>query len=182
MSFNNLELIIGPMFSGKSSELIRKIRLAKTINKKVLVIKPLIDNRYNNTKIVSHSLESENCETVENLKSLDNKIDEYDLIVIDEGQFFIDLKEYVIKWIEVNKKDIIIGGLDGDYKRKPIGQILELIPYANKCQKINSLCKTCGDGTEASFSHRMSSYDSQVLVGGNETYMALCRKHYLELN
>ena len=94
MSLNNLELIIGPMFSGKSSELIRKIRLAKTINKKVLVIKPLIDNRYDNSKIVSHAFESENCETVENLKSLDDKINNYDLIVIDEGQFFSDLKEY----------------------------------------------------------------------------------------
>jgi len=83
-----LELIIGPMFSGKSSELIRKIRLAKTINKKVLVIKPLIDNRYDNTKIVSHSLEAENCETVEKLEMLNDKIIDYDLIIIDEGQFF----------------------------------------------------------------------------------------------
>jgi len=178
-----LELIIGPMFSGKSSELIRKIRLAKTINKKVLVIKPLIDNRYDNSKIVSHSFEAENCETVQKLEMLNDKIIDYDLIIIDEGQFFSDLKDIVIKWVEVNNKHVIVGGLDGDFKRKPIGQILDLIPYSNKCYKINSLCKTCGDGTEANFSHRISSENNnQVLVGGNEMYMALCRKHFLELN
>jgi len=183
MSLNNLELIIGPMFSGKSSELIRKIRLAKTINKKVLVIKPLIDNRYDNSKIVSHAFESETCETVEKLELLDNKINNYDLIVIDEGQFFPDLKHYVLQWVEKNKKDVIIGGLDGDFKRQPIGQILDLIPYANKCHKINSLCKKCNDGTEANFTHRFASTNvNQVLVGGTETYMPLCRKHYLELN
>jgi thymidine kinase len=183
MSFNNLELIIGPMFSGKSSELIRKIRLAKTINKKVLVIKPLIDNRYDNTKIVSHAFESEICETVEKLEKLDNKINEYDLIVIDEGQFFPDLKEFVLKWVEENNKDVIIGGLDGDFKRNPIGQILDLIPYANKCHKINSLCKMCNDGTEANFTHRILSNNTvQVLVGGTESYMPLCRKHYKKLN
>ena len=94
---NKLELIIGPMFSGKSTELIRKIRLAKTINKKVLVIKPKLDNRYDNNKLVSHSFESEICETVDNLESIDEIIIHYDLIVIDEGQFFSDLKKYVFR-------------------------------------------------------------------------------------
>jgi thymidine kinase len=177
-----LELIIGPMFSGKSSELIRKIRLAKTINKKVLVIKPLIDNRYDNTKIVSHSLEAENCETVEKLEMLNTIINDYDLIVIDEGQFFSDLKENVIKWVEINKKDVIVGGLDGDFKRNPIGQILDLIPYSSKCNKLNSLCKMCGDGTWAYFTHRFSNNNQQIMIGGNEMYAALCRKHFLELN
>jgi len=171
------------MFSGKSSELIRKIRLAKTINKTVLVIKPFIDIRYDNAKIVSHAFESEICETVEKLETLDDKINNYNLIVIDEGQFFPDLKKYVLKWVEINMKDVIVGGLDGDFKREPIGQILDLIPYANKCCKLNSLCKMCNDGTEANFTHRISSNNKeQVLVGGIELYMPLCRKHYLKFN
>jgi thymidine kinase len=185
MSFNNLELIIGPMFSGKSTELIRKIRLAKTINKKVLVIKPLIDNRYDVNKIVSHSFESEICENVPTLKVLDEKIQTYDLIVIDEGQFFPDLKELVLKWVELDKKDVIVGGLDGDFKRQPIGQILDLIPYADKCEKISSLCLVCNDGTAGIFTHRKISENAtknQIQVGGAESYMPLCRKHFIEVN
>jgi thymidine kinase len=179
----SLSIILGPMFSGKSTELIRKIRLAKTINKKVLVIKPKIDNRYDDNKVVSHSFESEICQTVDNLESLDLIIINYDLIVIDEGQFFSDLKQYVLKWLDINHKDIIIGGLDGDFERKPIGQILELIPYSDKCVKINSLCKMCNNGNEGIFTHRISKQlINQIAIGGSESYMPLCRKHFLESN
>ena len=174
-----LELIIGPMFSGKSTELIREIRLAKIINKKVLVIKPLIDNRYSKSEITSHSFESEKCETVEKLEHIDSRIALYDLIVIDEGQFFPDLKQYVISWVDERNKHVIVGGLDGDFKRKPIGQILDLIPYADKCKKISSLCKYCNDGTKALFSYRKIKSDQQVQIGGEETYVPLCRTHYL---
>jgi len=178
----SLSLIIGPMFSGKSTELIRKIRLAKTINKKVLVVKPLLDKRYIENKIVSHSFESEICETVEKLEEIDTLIENYDLIVIDEGQFFPDLKVYTLKWVENNNKEVIIGGLDGDFLRKPIGQILELIPYADHCKKINSLCKVCNDGKAGIYTYRIDkNSENQIEIGGIESYMPLCRKHYLEL-
>ncbi len=182
MSTGKLELIIGPMFSGKSTELIREIRLAKIINKKVLVIKPMIDNRYKDDKIVSHSFESEECETVEKLKEMNERIKSYDLIVIDEGQFFPDLKEAVLNWVDIEHKEIIVGGLDGDFKRNPIGQILELIPYADKCKKISSLCKLCGNGNKAIFSHRITKNKEQVQVGGSDSYVPLCRNHYLIMN
>ena len=178
----SLELIIGPMFSGKSTELIRKIRLAKIIDKKVIVIKPIIDIRYKNNKIVSHSFESEECESIQLLAEMDQKINNYDLIVVDEGQFFSDLKEFVLKWVDVNKKDVIVGGLDGGHKRNKIGDILELIPYSDSCVKIKSLCKKCNDGTHAIFTHRMNDNQAQVEIGGAETYIPLCRKHYLTLN
>lgn len=170
------------MFSGKSTELIRKIRLAKIIDKKVIVIKPIIDIRYKNNKIVSHSFESEECESIQLLVEMDTKINNYDLIVVDEGQFFPDLKEFVLKWVEVNKKDVIVGGLDGGHKRNKIGDILELIPYSDSCVKIKSLCKKCNDGTQAIFTHRMNDNQEQVQIGGAESYIPLCRKHYLELN
>lgn len=174
-----LELIIGPMFSGKSTELIREIRLAKIINKKVLVIKPLIDNRYSEKEITTHSFESEKCETTEKLENLNDIVQKYDLIVIDEGQFFPDLKKYVLTWVDENKLHVIVGGLDGDFKREPIGQILDLIPYSDQCKKITSLCKFCNDGTKALFSYRKVKSEHQVQIGGAETYIPLCRFHYI---
>jgi len=174
----SLDLIIGPMFSGKSTELIRKIRLAKIINKKVLVIKPLIDIRYKDNKIVTHSFEQEECKSVEKLENIDKIIDNYDLIVVDEGQFFPDLKKYILLWVELYNKEIIIAGLDGDSKRNKIGQILDLIPYSNSCTKINSLCKKCNDGTPGIFSLRTNDNQEQVQIGGTESYMPVCRKHY----
>jgi thymidine kinase len=174
-----LELIIGPMFSGKSTELIREIRLAKIIDKKVLVIKPLIDNRYSKNEITAHSFESEKCETIEKLEYVDDRVIAYDLIIIDEGQFFPDLKQMVLNWVDNRKLHVIVGGLDGDFKRQPIGQILDLIPYADKCKKIASLCKYCNDGTKALFSYRKIKNEQQVQIGGAESYVPLCRYHYL---
>ena len=178
ISYGKLELIIGPMFSGKSTELIREIRLAKIINKKVLVIKPQIDNRYSENEITTHSFESEKCETTEKLENLNNIVREYDLIVIDEGQFFPDLKKYVLIWVDEYNLHVIVGGLDGDFKREPIGQILELIPHADKCKKITSLCIICNDGTKAIFTCRKIKSNQQIQIGGIETYTPLCRKHY----
>jgi thymidine kinase len=179
MSCGKLELIIGPMFSGKSTELIREIRLAKIIDKKVLVIKPLIDNRYSENEITSHSFDSEKCETISMLEKINDKVGNYDLIVIDEGQFFPDLKKMVLHWVDDRNLHVIVGGLDGDFKRQPIGQILELIPYADKCKKISSLCKYCNNGTKALFSYRKAKNEQQVQIGGAETYVPLCRQHYL---
>ena len=174
----SLELIIGPMFSGKSTELIRQIRRRKTINKKVLVIKPAIDTRYNN-KLTSHNFESENCVVLDNLKDIEtDEINKHDTIVIDEGQFFTDLKENVINWVDTQNKDVIIGGLDGDFERKPMGQILDLIPHADKYTKLRALCKICNDGTDAIFSKRKINVSNNILIGGEESYIPVCRKHY----
>lgn len=178
-----LEIMLGPMFSGKSTELIRQIRLMKVINKKVLVLKPKIDNRYVQDKITSHNWETVDCVVVEKLSEItDDKLIDISMIIIDEGQFFSDLKVMVLHWVEELKKHIIIGGLDGDYKRKPMGQILDLIPYSDKCIKFQSVCNICKDGTPAIFTHRTVSTKKTVLVGGSESYISLCRKHYLEQN
>jgi thymidine kinase len=177
-----LELIIGPMFSGKSTELIRKIRLLQNINKKVLVIKPLIDIRYNVDKITSHNFESVDCIVLNKLEDLPEEINNYNAIIIDEGQFFVDLVPTVVKWIDNYNVNIIVGGLDGDFQRQPIGTILELIPHADKCIKLNSLCNICKDGTEASFTFRLIKSLDKIFVGGSESYIPVCRKHYLELN
>lgn len=175
----SLELIIGPMFSGKSTKLIRKVQLARSIDKTVLVIKPSIETRYGEDKIFSHSMQSEICLSSSNLEMFHKDIKLFDLIVIDEGQFFPDLKKYVLSWVDEYNKNVIVAGLDGDFERKPIGQVLELIPYADKCKKLTSFCKMCNDGTPAIFTKRLNPCEEQIKVGGSESYIPLCRKHYL---
>jgi thymidine kinase len=176
-----LEIFLGPMFAGKSTEIIRRIRKMKFIGKKILVVKPQIDNRYNEDKITSHDYETADCIIVTNLSELQN-IKDYNTIIIDEGQFFNDLKENVILWVDTFDINVVIAGLDGDFQRQPIGQILELIPYADSCVKLNALCSKCKDGTNASFSHRIINSNEQILIGGSDTYIPLCRKCYLNMN
>lgn len=177
-----LELIIGPMFSGKSTELIRRIKLLQIIDKKVLVIKPVIDSRYNQNKITSHNYESVECIVINKLDDiLEDELKQYHAIVIDEGQFFTDLVPTVTKWINNYDIDIIVGGLDGDFQRQPIGTILNLIPHADKCYKLSSLCNMCKNGTEAPFSFRLVNSSDKILVGGSESYIPVCRKHFNEL-
>ena len=158
---SKLELIIGPMFSGKSTELIRRIRLYQKIDNKVLVVKPSIDNRYNDKKLTTHNFDSVECMVVDSLEEIDSLICNYDVLILDEGQFFANLKKYVVCWLKKNIIHIIIGGLDGDYKREPIGEILELIPHSDTCTRL------------------IDSKDL-VLVGGSESYMPVCRKHYID--
>ena len=180
----NLELIIGPMFSGKSTEIIRQIRLLQKIDKKVLVIKPEIDNRYGGiNKITSHNFESVECLILKKLSDIsDDTVYNYDTLVIDEGQFFSDLLEQTEKWINKYPITIIVAGLDGDFQMKPIGQILDLIPLSNKCIKLSSLCNICKNGTKAPFSCRVVNSKDKVLVGGSESYIPLCRKHHIEFS
>jgi thymidine kinase len=179
-----LELIIGPMFSGKSTELIRHIRMMQVINAKYIVIKPKIDNRYEIHKIVSHNKDSENCIVVDDLNEiLDDMIINCSYLVIDEGQFLKNLKNKVLYWVEKLNKNVIVGGLDGDYQRNPIGEIIDLIPYADIYSKKTALCNMCNDGTVALFSHRISNKNKeQILIGTNDSYISVCRKHYLILN
>jgi thymidine kinase len=177
-----LELIIGPMFSGKSTEIIRRIRILQKIKQKILVIKPNIDNRYNNNKVTSHDFESADCISVSLLSEInENIIKQHDTIIIDEGQFFNDLVEVIDNWLKLYKKNIIVAGLDGDYQQKPIGQILNLIPLSNKCIKLNSICNICKDGTKAPFSYRCVKSNDIILIGGSESYIPVCRTHYLQL-
>jgi len=176
---STLELIIGPMFSGKSTEIIKRVRLLKLINKKILIVKPKIDIRYNEDKITSHNLESVDCKIINNLNEIsDSKINEINTIIIDEGQFFSDLLETVSKWLTNFSINIVVAGLDGDFQQKPIGQILNLIPLSNKCIKLNSVCNVCKDGTEAPFTYRHIKSNDTILIGSSESYIPVCRKHY----
>jgi len=181
----HLELIVGPMFAGKSCELLRRIRMQQILNKKYIIVKPSIDTRHSDKHIVTHNFDKMECLVVENLSELlnSNTIDSIDIIFIDEGQFFIDLKDISIKLIEQYNITVVISGLIGDFNRNKFGQILDLFPYCD-CDKItflNALCIYCMDGTLASFSLRKNVFNpGQILIGASDSYASVCRKHYLE--
>jgi thymidine kinase len=101
-------------------------------------------------------------------------------IIIEEAQFFNDLKVFVLTAVEQFKKDVVVVGLDGDSNRKPFGQILELIPYCDSVQKLTAVCTKCENGVRAIFTSRKVHADSQVLVGAADLYEPLCRRHYCQ--
>jgi thymidine kinase len=191
----SLELIIGPMFAGKSSALQSIVRRRMAIGWNVLVIKHSIDKRYlpdemDNNMVVNHDQQkcpAKSCSTLMDSLSWD----EYNvakLIVIEEGQFFTDLVKFVLQAVEKDGKNVVVVGLDGDAHRKPFGQILDLIPLADDVQRIYAFCKLCGDGTPARFTSPISVHVSQATcdgkpnVGAAESYRPLCRKHFLEFS
>jgi thymidine kinase len=178
----SLELIIGPMFAGKTSALQSIIRRHEALGMKCAVYKPMSDTRYGKDfYMYSHDQSKVSALPVKYLTT-HQEYEPYTiskLIVIEEGQFFDDLHEFVLKAVERDGKHVVVAGLDGDYFRKPFGQILQLIPLADRVTKLTSLCKACGDGTIGLFSFRTNKSKETVEVGGSEAYIPLCRKHYI---
>ena len=101
------------------------------------------------------------------------------MILVNEGQFFTDLKENILCWVEIFNLRVYVAGLDSDFERNKFGQINDLIPYCDKIEKLTSLCSNCKNGTKAIFSHRISSEKSQVVVGSSN-YIPLCRKCFIK--
>jgi thymidine kinase len=176
----NLELIIGPMFSGKSTELIKIIRRYNSINKKILVINHKINNRYNSSSITTHNKDFYNdCMIFDNLSEINNvDLTNFDIIIIEELQFFTDAFKNITYLVDKLNKTVICAGLDGDFQRNPFGDVLKLIPHSNKITKLSALCKYCSDGSEAHFTQRRTQEVSQTVVGDNNLYEAVCRKHF----
>ena len=179
-----LKLIIGPMFAGKSTELLRIINMYKILNKKILIINHNINKRYDqpNSSIVTHDQNKiDNCLAVNSLNELsDEFIQLHDVIIVEELQFFEDAYENIVKFVDIFKKHVICAGLDGDFNRQPFGDVLRLIPHCDDIIKLKALCKRCGNGTSALFSKRIVNNNKTTLVGSNDCYEAVCRIHYLE--
>jgi thymidine kinase len=179
----SLELYLGPMFAGKSSAILGILRRHAFIRRRTLCLTSSLDKRYSNdAKIVSHNQESYPATAVKELYDcIDTpEFHEASCIIIEEAQFFPDLKRFALTAVEVYGKEVICVGLDGDSERRPFGQLLDLVPYADNIEKFAALCSHCADGTAAIFSHRkVGSSEQQVSVGSSEQYEALCRKHYL---
>ncbi len=176
----SLELIIGPMYAGKSTELIRIIRRFKILKKKVIVINHTINNRYGSSSLTTHNRESfDECIILDRLSDLSVELlESADVIVIEELQFFGDAYDSVVKWVDEDRKCVVAAGLDGDFKKQPFGDVLRLIPHAEKVYKLNALCKRCGNGTAAHFTKRMTSDQETTLVGSDDIYEPVCRYHF----
>jgi len=187
-----LELIIGPMFAGKSTELIRIIKNYQVLNCKILTINHSINCRYGSDNIITHDLiEMKSNISLNDLSLLLkddlllDKILNADVIVIEELQFFDNAFNTIVSLIDHYNKVVIAAGLDGDYKKNPFGDVLRLIPHAEKIIKLSSLCKKCNDGTPAHFTKRINNsnpnlnIDSVINVGNNNEYEAVCRFHFI---
>lgn len=181
-----LELILGPMFAGKSSAILARVRRAEALGWKHLVITCAIDTRYDagGCQIKTHDHAGMEALGVKVLEGMRERAEYRDarLIVVEEGQFFPDLVDFVVAAVESDGKDVLVVGLDGDSDRKPFGQILKLVPLADDVIRLSALCKRCGDGTEARFSAYVAAVQKggQVSVGAADRYEPMCRLHYLE--
>ncbi len=178
----SIHLITGCMFSGKTSALINIAKMQKLLNKKVLIINFEGDTRYSsNNKITTHDNVSFDClPCSKDLLFMVLKSNDYinsDVICINEGQFFDNLVSFCTKACE-EFKDVYVCGLDGDYLKRPFGEILNLIPHCESVCKLQALCMSCKNGTPASFTKKLIKSDKLVEIGATEIYMPVCRNCY----
>lgn len=179
-SLSYLELFIGPMFSGKTSRLIDIYKQCKFCNIPVVVINHALDTRYDDLLLSNHDKIMIPCVQTNNLMSTYEQLKDANVYLINEGQFFEDLYEYVSYLLEKGKK-VYVCGLDGDFERKKFGQILDLIPRCDKVTKLTSLCSICKNGEPGIFSMRLTNEKCQTLVG-SDNYIPVCRKCYENKN
>ena len=175
----SLKLILGCMYSGKTTEILRIVNSLKHINEIPIIIKPKIDDRYSSDKISTHNKEKYDCITLNNLNEFKNPISS-NYIIIEEAQFFKDLLLFIIDQVELRKKNVIVVGLDGDSDRENFGEIHKLLPLCDDIVKLKAYCSLCKNGTPGIFSKRLSDKKEQILVGSDGDYIAVCRDCYLK--
>lgn len=200
-SFNSnepyLEVIVGPMYSCKTSRLVEIYKKCKFCNIRVEVINHSSDNRYDDIMLSTHDKTMIPCIQTDKLFNVWNcsgqiLLDEHneeiprfkdilslascEVVLINEGQFFEDLYDFVVELLK-HKKQVYVCGLDGDFERKKFGQMLDLIPICDNVIKLNALCSICKNGKKAIFSMRISKETIQTLVG-SDNYIPVCRDCY----
>jgi len=173
-----LEVILGPMFSGKTTALIEQFNVNE---KNTVAINFSGDTRYHESKLSTHDLKMIHCVNSNVLLPLINndEILRSNIILINEGQFFPDLVNFVSHMVDFHKKIVYVCGLDADFQRNKFGVILDLIPICDKVTKLNGKCNDCND--KSIFSYRLSAEEEQVVIGSNN-YIPLCRNCYLRRN
>ncbi len=174
----SIEVVCGPMFSGKSEELIRRVRRAQIGRLKIQAFKPCIDDRYSKKDIVSHSSQSLNAIPVkDSLELLSRVYDSTRVVAIDEVQFFDEGIVKVIAKLARRGVRVICAGLDQDYKGQPFGPMPMILAIADDVTKVHAVCTVCG--APASKTYRKNPTNSeQVLVGETDLYEARCRAHF----
>ena len=176
-----IELIIGCMYSGKTTEFMRQIMMYKTLSKKIIILTHSKDNRYSHSgNISTHNREMMDAVATTSLMDIVAKTEynEAQVVFIEEAQFFPDLFDFTTMAANQDNKIVVVCGLDGDFQLNPFEQVLRLVTHSESVKKLNALCKKCGDGTPACFSKRIVTSQERELVGSDGVYEALCRKHY----
>ena len=168
-----IEVICGPMFSGKTEELIRRLVRAQFAKQEVAIFKPKTDNRYSDDYIVSHNKRKIKSIILDSASDIYNFKDKADVFGIDEAQFFGDDLIDISNDLAKSGKRIVIAGLDKDYAAKSFGPIKQLLIDAEYVTKVNAICMVCGD--PASFTQRISKEKDLVVVGETDKYEARCR-------
>jgi len=170
-----LEVICGPMFSGKSEELIRRLRRAQIARKRVQVFKPVIDDRYSHEEIVSHSAQRLGATTVANAREIIEKLDWRTQVVgIDEPNFIADGLVDVAQQLADTGKQVIVAGLDTDYMGRPFPPIPDLLCVAESITKTLAICMRCGN--PAKHTQRLVDAGDLIVVGAGGMYEARCRR------
>jgi len=174
-----VEVVCGPMFSGKTEELIRRVRRAQIARQKIQIFKPAIDNRYHETNVVSHVGLSVEAVPVESSLGILTKVyDSTRVVAIDEVQFFDNDIILVIKKLSRRGIRVICAGLDQDYTGSSFGPMSELLCMADSVDKIQAVCTVCGSPASKTFRKDPEVCDDQVLVGESDLYEARCRSHW----
>ena len=174
----SIEVICGAMFSGKTEELLRRLRRAKIPFLRVEIFKPTIDVRYDESAVVSHDRNTIASTPIDNSSNLLLLASDVDVIGIDEAQFFDERLPDVVEQLADQGIRVIIAGLDMDFKRQPFGPMAHLCAIADSVDKIHAICVGCGSW--ANYSYRLVSGDQQVMLGEAKEYQPLCRTCYLK--
>ena len=181
-----IEVICGPMFAGKTEELIRRANRLQYAKKKYLVFKPTIDDRYSTTEIVSHSNYRKNSISVKKSDEILNYItDEIHAVIIDEVQFFDENVINVAEWLADKGLRVICGGLDCDFRGNPFNIVAQLLSRAENVTKLSAICNICGQPATKTQriidGHPAYEDDPIILVGATEAYEPRCRKCHMVL-
>lgn len=177
-----IHVIVGPMFAGKTTALLRRIQCEIDKGRNVAMIKSDKDTRYAIDSVVTHDGARMQCLALNELSTFRTKLgvesyDKLDVIGIDEAQFFEDLYDFCCSAADRDGKTVIVAGLDGDYLRRRFGSVLDIIPLADSVTKLTARCELCG--RPAHFTLRKTEQTETELIGGADVYMPVCRQHYV---
>ena len=175
-----IEVICGSMFSGKTEELLRRLKRARFANQKVMIFKPQTDVRYSDKKVVSHDSNEIVSNPVEKAQDILNQVEGVDVVAIDEAQFFDAEIIEVCNQLANNGLRVIVAGLDMDFKGNPFGPMPHLMAVAEFVTKVHAICTKTGN--LAHYSHRTAENDELVLLGERNEYEPLSRAAYFKLN
>lgn len=170
-----IQIIFGPMFSGKTTELLRRIKRYQYANYRCLLIRYAKDDRYDTEQVATHDQQKMQAVSAVELGKVTHSTRDIDVIGIDEGQFFPD----IVSFCEImadNRKIVLVAALDGTYQRTGFGNILNLVPLAESVEKLTAVCMSCFK--EAAFTRRTGQETEVEVIGGCEKYMSVCRECY----